>query len=362
MARTLKIYKVGDVTCIDETINGKTTYLSSNQNRELEVIPGGVKIVPDPNENIWNNFTILREEVEDNYETTTDKAFRDALLSRDFFKKGGGGVSGGEALEEFTLVETSLGRFNSGDTIPAHESNNERWKDIGRKRTLPTFTLPVANIAASINPNNTTEVGTILNDIIFTASLTQNDGGSASNYKILKDNSEVLNDVAIAQKTETIQLNTTPTVFKAVIAYNEGTVSKLDSFGNEVANTIVAGEDESTVLSYAGYLPIFYGSSNDDLTSSNEIRSLQKILTSNNDVFNLETGLEHTKFYIFLPNGISLFDVLHSNINDNITNLFTPQNITIKDIGGVNDVEGKLYKYQISTPFGVSQTFKITKR
>ncbi|WP_435415039.1 hypothetical protein [Polaribacter aestuariivivens] len=109
MSKLVKIYKNGDFTCVDVTINGKTEYLSSDKGRSLKVIPNGVQILPDPEEKILNNFKILISELEDDYGATTGKELRDELLTRNFFKKGGGGVFGGDLSDYATKNELYTG-------------------------------------------------------------------------------------------------------------------------------------------------------------------------------------------------------------------------------------------------------------
>lgn len=361
MSKTVKIYKNGDFTCVDVTINGKTDYYSSDKGRSLKVIPDGVQILPDPEEKILNNFKILISELEDDYGTTTGKELRDELLTRNFFKKGGGGVSGGESLESFTLVDTTLGKYNSGDIIPAHASNNERWKDLGRKRTLPIFYLPIANITASTLPNNSLEVGTTLTNILFTATLTQNDGGAATNFKILKDNVEILNDVNENTITETIELSTVPIVFKANINYAEGTISKNDSLGEEVANTIVAGNDDSSTLSYRAYRAVFYGNTITKNSNSSDVRlNLMKRLENTGNIFILNTGSVNKIFQLWLPNGKNLISIIDLDaLNFNVTSSYISEPLTVNDIGG-NPITGTLYTMEQSIPYTTNHRHQIT--
>lgn len=263
-------------------------------------------------------------------------------------------------LESFVVVDTSVGKYNSGDTVPAHASNDERWKDIGRKRTLPVFTLPVASITASTNPNNSTEVGTTLTNIIFTAILNSNDGGAATNYKILKDNVEVLNDAVVATKTETFELSTTPIIFKSNINYSEGTVPENDSLGDSVANTIVAGNDDSSNLSYVGYRAVFYGNFNNKNTTSNNVRTnLTKRLENSGNTFILNTGNTNKIFQLWLPTGKTLSSVIDLDaLNANITTAYISEALTVNDIGS-NPITGTLYTMEQSVPYSSNHRHQI---
>ena len=361
MARIVKIYLKNNVTCVDVTENGNTKYFSSSENRSLKVISGGVQILPNKEDFVLNNFKILLDELEDNFEATTPVELRDKLLERNFFKKGGGGVTGGENLEEFVIIGTTLGRFNDGDTVPAHSSNNERWKDIGRNKILPTFNLPVASIVASIPPNNSTEVGTTLENILLTASLTQNDGGVATNYKILKDNVNILNHIENNSIQQTFILSKDAIQFKAIIDYAEGTNTKEDNFGYEIENPIIAGNDESNILNFIGYYPVFFGSTGEKLTESNSIRAgLSKRLENSGNTFTLNTGSENTIFQLWLPTGKILSSVTDLDaLNAVITSSYVEEDLIVNNANG-NPINGKLYTMTQGVPYSNNHRHQIT--
>lgn len=264
-------------------------------------------------------------------------------------------------LEAFTVVGTSVGKYEDGETVPAHTDNNERWKDIGRKRILPTFTLPTANISADTNPNSSTEVGTTLTNLLLTASLTQNDGGAATNFKILKDDVEVLNHASNNTLLQTIELSTTPIIYKSRINYAEGTIPKNDSLGDSVANDIVAGIDDSSVLSYKGYRAVFYGdTTTKNITSVNVRTNLTKRLENSGNTFTLNTGNTNKIFQLWLPTGKTLSSVVDLDaLNANITSSYISEALTVNDIGG-NPITGTLYTMEQGVPYGTSHRHQIT--
>lgn len=264
-------------------------------------------------------------------------------------------------LESFQLLGTNLGRFNDGDTIPEHSSNDERWKDIGRKRILPEFALPIATITASTNPNTSTEVGTTLSNILFTASLTQNDGGAATNFRILKDGTDVLNDVSDNDVEQTFTLSKTPIIFKSIIDYAQGTNTKTDNFGDTVSNPIEAGSDESGNLFYLGYYPVFYGSTAEKYITSSEIRNnLTKRLENSGNTFILNTGTINIRYQLWLPTGKTLDSVIDLDaLNAVITSAYVSESITVNDVGG-NPINGKLYTMQQDVPYSSNHRHQIT--
>lgn len=266
-------------------------------------------------------------------------------------------------LESFVVKGTSIGKYEDGDIVPAHTSSDERWKDIGTKQILPTFTLPVANITTSINPNNSTEVGTVLTNVLFTVSLTQNDGGVANLYKILKDNIEILNDTITNTKTETFELSTTPIIFKANISYDAGTIPKDDNLEppNSIPNNIIAGNDDSIFLSYRGYRAIFYGNFTSKNITSNDIRTnLIKRLENSGNTFILNTGNIDTIFQVWLPTGITLSSIIDLDaLNANITSSYVSESLTVNDAGG-NPIAGNLYTMEQSVPYSSNHRHQIT--
>lgn len=267
-----------------------------------------------------------------------------------------------EPLKSFTVKGTSVGKYNDGDVIPAHASNDERWKDVGTKQILPTFNYPDVGLNGVLtNPNDSYEVGTNRN-VQLAPQFEQNDGGDLNNCIITQDGVEIFNEAYLSSPIVNIDFTLTPKLFRTAISYDAGTIPKDDNLGNSIPNTINAGTRYSSYVSYVGHLPIFCGAVGTATLDSNHIRELDKHLVNQGNIINLETGTVEKIFAIFIPTGTTLVSVIHTNINDDITNQFVSSNVTIKDAGGVNDIQGTLYTYSNSIPFGVSQTFQITKQ
>jgi hypothetical protein len=138
MRRVVRIYKKGGSTCVDEIINGKEHSFSTNENRELKVINGGVLIMPDDSK-ILNNFTILISELEGSFEATTGKELRNEILVKGYFKKGGGGVLGGSFSK--TVVSTlNIGGIKIGDEFKAGNAIEEAIIKLVSPYVSPKFT------------------------------------------------------------------------------------------------------------------------------------------------------------------------------------------------------------------------------
>lgn len=352
MSRTIKLYKVEDVTFVEETINGKTTTISSDVGRKFVEIPNGVKIVPEPEETVLNNFKILISELDDDLGATTPNELHRALRLNKYFKKGGGGVS--EKLSSFTVRGTTLGKYNDGDIVPEHDSADERFKDIGTNTIPPTFNLPTVSLNTNPSTSNSREVGETLN-LTLSRVYAQNDAGTEIETTYQKNN------VDLAENTDTIELTTTNLVYKAVTSYNAGTGTKPDNLGNAVNNTITAGTVTSSTKIFRGYLPIFYGSTSSKNQTGANIRSnLAKRLTNSGNVFNLDTGSTNKIFQLWLPTGISLVSVIDLDaLNFDVTASYVSEVITGLDAGN-NIISGTLYTMEQSVAYSDNHRHQIT--
>lgn len=356
MVRTVKLYKTGEFTCIDITENGITTYLSTDKGRDLVVIDGGVKILPDPEEAILNNFKILIDELDDNFGATTGKQLRDEILARNFFKKGGGGVSGETPIElaSFVVKGTNFGKYEDGQTVPQHETLNERFTDAFRKAIAPIFNLPLATLSANILPATNREVGESLS-LSFSSVYTQNDAGNVTGTVYKKDN------VNLVANTSNITLSTTAIVFQSSVNYSAGTAPKLNNLGESIANPIVAGVVNSNTLSYIGYRAVFYGATATKNTTSANVRAnLIKRLENTGNTFNLESGSTHNIFQLWLPMSKNLVSVIDLDaLNANITASYIEEILSVNDANG-NPIAGKLYTMQQDVPYSTNHRHQIT--
>lgn len=267
-----------------------------------------------------------------------------------------------EDLEEFTLKGTSLGKYNDGDTIPSHNSNNERWKDIGTKLILPTFDLPTLNLTAAVHPSSfndsgSYETGTSVN-ITLTSTFTQKDGGAADNIFKIEDN--LGNDITQPSGIYPLTFDAGNTkTFRASQGYGDGTGTKDDNLGNPVTNPITSGSVSSNTLTYRGFNSIWYGSVAGSETPSGQIRNLGNSILTNNppyediknishpgNSFVIDTGTVNTRFEFFIPNGITLGLILDLDQNNaNITGDYIKDtsSTSISD-GGTGSIVGNVYR------------------
>jgi hypothetical protein len=348
------IYLIGDRTFLKETDdNGKLIFMqSTTKPRMLDITHRGVMIMPDGDDDGFNNKELILANLVDKFGATTPEELHEALATNNFFKKGGGGVS--EKLTSFTVRGTTLGKASDGDVVPEHETNNERWQYLGINSIPPVFNLPSLVLNTSPSTSNSREVGEILN-LTLSRVYTQNDAGTeiATTYQ--------KNNVDLAGNTDTIELTTTNVVYKAITSYNAGTGTKPDNLGTPVANTIIAGSVTSNTRSFRGYLPIFYGNTASKNTTGATIRAnLTKRLTNSGNVFNLDTGSTNSIFQIWLPTGTTLVSVIDLDaLNFDVTASYSSESQTGLDANS-NALTGTLYTFTQSVPYSENHRHQIT--
>lgn len=254
----------------------------------------------------------------------------------------------------------SLGKYVNGSTVPSYNNLNELIMDLGRERILPIFNMPEATITTSLIPSTTLEVGTVLSNVLLTAGLTQNDGGNASNYRILRGTTDVLNSNDTNTITQTLTLSTAPIVFKSIVSYNAGTTPKNDSLGTSVPNPITSGSDESTNITYVGFRKIFYGPTASKLNTATMVRTLPSNVFENvSNTITLESGTTHNIFQFWLPTGKNLVSVLDDETDTIITNDYISEPLSVNDVGGT-PVSGTLYTKTNDVPYLVNHSHIIT--
>ena len=96
----IEIYLKGDRTYVKETAaNGDVIFIkSTTKARTLELTKRGVLILPDGDEDALNNQEIILADLVDKFGATTPEELLNAIGDNNFFKKGGGWVSGDISL------------------------------------------------------------------------------------------------------------------------------------------------------------------------------------------------------------------------------------------------------------------------
>ena len=260
----------------------------------------------------------------------------------------------GSQLSEFEVAGTSFGRFADGDTVPAHNSVQERFEDAYRNAIPPNWVYPTAVLNSLPGTSNSREVGETLN-LSFTGIFNQNDGGVNTDTIFKKDG------VALLSNTDTIVLSTTSVGYLVAIDYLAGTGTKPNNLGDDVPNPIQQGTATSPEITFRGYNPIFYGSTSIKYATSETIRaSLTKRLTNSGNTWTLNTGSTDNVFQLWLPNGVNLVSVIDLDaLNANITNSYISESLQVADAAGTL-LNGTLYTMQQSVAYSSNHRHQIT--
>lgn len=289
MSKIVHIYKNGDYTVMETTINGKKTTQSSDKGRSLEVIDGGVKILPDPEEKIWNNFKILISELQDDFGATNGTELLNALLTRNFFKKGGGGVLGGELSETITAT-LNLGGISIGNSFEKNTKIDSVLKSLISPYVAPAFTS--FSIIKTNNPASAV-IGESVE--IQQAAFNYNLGSDRDNPTNVRINGEVFNlDVANGVKTHV--LNPFQSISKTIPTTVTWTLVGFDKNNNAIA---------SRTSTFTWFHQFLFGASSLEIDNGNfqallTALSQKKKVNSNSSSFTCASENEDVNNYTYL--------------------------------------------------------------
>ena len=230
----------------------------------------------------------------------------------------------------------TLGKYNSGDTVPEFNTVQEQLRDIGQEVIPPTFTNPTVSIIST--PENTVfnEVGTTLNITLFSL-FTKNDAGNLEYKKYQKSG------IDLSGNLDTIILTTRDVFYNSVAYFQSGEGFKSDLLGNQYENPIQAGNVSSSVIGFKGFKAIFFGTVSSKPTTSSEVRLLNKRLENSGKIFELNTGTINTLFSFWLPDEILLISVIDLDaLNAVITSAYISENFSVEDANG-SEINGTLY-------------------
>ena len=247
----------------------------------------------------------------------------------------------------------SLGKYKSGDTVPAFATIQEQLRDIGQEAVPQTFTEPTADITSTPSSQNSLERGTGLS-VDLRGLFIQNDAGNATSTSYLKDGLVLLSNLDIIKLTD-VGVN-----YSVSISYDAGTGFKTDALGNQYPNTIQAGTVNSGVITFKGYLPIFFGSDSLKPTTSADVRLLNKRLEDSGNSFILNSGTVDKIFCLWLPDDKTLVSVIDLDaLNADITLSYIAEPFVVNDVN--NDaINGNLYTMVQGVPYDNNHRHQIT--
>jgi hypothetical protein len=215
----------------------------------------------------------------------------------------------------------------------------------------PTYNSPQAGLTVFSAPAQTYEVGSTINQII-TLSYTQNDAGSATNYRLERNN------FFIGQQTFPFSFNVNEivvqgtTTYKNTITYVTGPIKNNilgvpDSRGRILAGTTFIDRQ------YFGRYRQFFG-------SVSSIPTNLRTLTGNNfdDVNNFTFYAHQLNNILAIPATKSLQSAVTQN-NETVTGNFALSSVFVNNANGV-PVSYKRYVQTTNVPFNVNITFTLT--
>jgi len=247
----------------------------------------------------------------------------------------------------------TLGKYNSGDTVPEFNTVQEQLRDIGQEVIPPTFTNPTVSIIST--PENTVfnEVGTTLNITLFSL-FTKNDAGNLEYKKYQKNGNDLPGNL------DTLTLTNDDVFYNSVAYYQSGEGFKSDILGNQYENPIQAGNVSSSVIAFRGYIAIFFGSVSSKPTTSSEVRLLNKRLENSGSVFILNTGTTNINYSLWLPVSRSIVSVIDLDaLNADITTSYVSENLSVNDANN-EPINGTLYTMIQGVPYQVNHRHQIT--
>ena len=223
----------------------------------------------------------------------------------------------------------------------------------------PTYSEPTASLS-NITPNRR-EVGQTFN-LALSVGFTQNDAGSATEYRLLKDGVvEVTSATSISTTLSNVVVALGSTEFRGEVDYTQGPI-KVNNLGINDATGRINGGTRSATRTLNGSLIQFFGSRVSAPTTSAQTRTLPLTSFDNVNILDLVTGTTNRFFIVAIPATKTITEVLDiGNLNVNITSEYVLTNTTfnVDDIGGTPRTY-KLYVMELANPYPTSTTHKIT--
>ena len=261
------------------------------------------------------------------------------------------GVAALVGLEEDITATIVAGNISIGDVLEEGLSFTDFVRKLVETTYNPTFIAP--SLALTNDQAGTKEIGQSLTveleanfnrgqikGVLFDGLWRFNGiqgfrAGEASQYRI-NGSIEATNSVSLAH-TVLQGVNT----FTAQVDHLIGP-QPTDSEGNNFSSPLAAGTLIRNNTQMVGQYKIFLGNVVNFPTNSSQVRALPLDFFQSNSTNTIDAFLSSTKFVIAVPPGQTLQSAITGN-NENITNNFVSENLTVQDAGGSN-VSYTLYK------------------
>jgi hypothetical protein len=271
-----------------------------------------------------------------------------------------------KSQKPYTLLGTSVGALEAGDTIPAGISIDELLTMLTQKRIAATYKAPTATIAtvAGGNTSGNYEVGT---QITYKkqANFTQNDAGAATTYTFNYNGTPIDSTYVTGNQVEYTKVLETNSRIGVSIAYEDGPIKK-DNFGDDSpTGQIKAGTVTAYDAYYNAFRKGFYNTGLGDLPefTSASIRASQYwalgTIKGTTKTITLNEGQQYV--YFAVPTSSPATKVMYVETND--TGLLGNFDQTTVNVEGANNytaAEYIVYSYRLAVPAAATMTFQIT--
>ena len=216
----------------------------------------------------------------------------------------------------------------------------------------PTYTAPAATLTV-FSPTEF-EVGqTVTRNL--TLGYTQNDGGTATNYRLEKNSSLVQQQATpfTQNVNETAVLGLTR--YTCIVTHLSGAV-KLNAIGLPDARGVITAGTKSINRDYNAYYRQFFGSVNTLPTSPALVRNLTGLnfTTTNSFTFYVYTR----NIAIAIPSSKQLVSIITGSF-ENLTTNFNLSTTQVPDAGGTPR-DYKLYTYTTVNPYNSNFTITLS--
>lgn len=247
------------------------------------------------------------------------------------------------------------------EVIPNGSSLDDVIKMIVQKQIHPAYKAPVLEFTNAIDEVDFEVGSTVKFDL--KASFFQNDAGSLTTIKILKDG-ESVSEFATSPRTYTgsLVITDTPVVFTASAEYADGDI-KQDNLGNDdPVGQIKAGTLVSDKIILTGKRYNFFGTVNENKKefTSDEIRSLSGKTFDKEFMIDVPVNGQSIIFAVPASYGDATITYREAG-NINVTKKFVKSGVQVADArGGVNGLMVyNVYVYSMAVGAATTMTFDV---
>lgn len=267
-----------------------------------------------------------------------------------------------ETSHDITVAGVNIGGYTDGEVITAGTPLETVLENMLRAVIPPTYYSPTLSISGNVS--TPIEAGTSINPTIV-PTFTQRDAGTATNY-VLKKNGSNIYSGAIAQQTDpAFVLGDTSVSYSATVTYNEGVIKNDNQGVPYPTGHIIAGSINSGAITYTGVRKAFYAADTGSTpTTSAHIRALANNVNSpvNGTAFTINIPVSCTRVCFAYPTTLrDVSTVKYVELgNGEVKDTFTLSTISVQGANSYQGINYKVYTYIPAIPFGATATYTVT--